>query len=109
LAGCETYQESKDIGKFPGNQEQIGLDEKKIPENDVSLIRGSMDKNLHGGQQTVLAGEYQERSEDQGTGSACMMAPEHDLGLLGKPTEGTCRRGPRRLDAANKCFDDNKP
>jgi hypothetical protein len=34
---------TKDIGKFPGNQEQIGLDEKKIPENDVSLIRGSMD------------------------------------------------------------------
>ena len=40
--GCETYQENKDIGKFPGNHEQIGLDEKEIPESDVSLIRGSI-------------------------------------------------------------------
>ena len=45
---------TKDIGKFPGNQEQIGLDEKKSPEN-------------HGGQQTVLAGNIQERSSDQST------------------------------------------
>ena len=56
---------TKDIDKFPGNQEQIGLDEKTIPEND-------------GGQQTVLAGEYQERKE-----GAFTMAPvegkEEDL------------------------------
>jgi len=58
---------TKDIGKFPGNQEQIGLDEKKIPENG-------------GGQQTVLAGEYQERTHGQRTG-AFTMAPERDLGL----------------------------
>jgi hypothetical protein len=80
LAGCETYQESKDIGKFPGNREKVGLDEKKLPENHVSLIRGSMD-NLHGGHQTVLAGEYQERTEGQRTGNAFKMAPECDLGL----------------------------
>ena len=78
MAGCEKYQESKDIGKFPGNREKIGLDEKKNPENDVSLIRGSMD-NLHGGHQTVLAGESQERKGQET--SVCMMAPEHDLGL----------------------------
>ena len=59
---------TKDIGKFPGNQEQIGLDEKKNPENG-------------GGQnQTVLAGEYQERTHGQRTG-AFTMAPERDLGL----------------------------
>ena len=45
---------TKDIGKFPGNQEQIGLDEKKSPEN-------------HGGQQTVLAGNIQERTSTQST------------------------------------------
>jgi hypothetical protein len=67
LAGCEKFQESKDIGKFPGNQEQIGLDEKKIPENG-------------GNHQTVLAGGYQERTHGQRTG-AFTMAPEHDLGL----------------------------
>ena len=78
LAGFETYQESKDIGKFPGNREKIGLDEKKNPENDVSLIRGSMD-NFHGGHQTVLAGESQERKGQET--SVCMMAPERDLGL----------------------------
>ncbi len=58
---------TKDIGKFPGNQEQIGLDEKKIPENG-------------GNHQTVLAGGYQERTHGQRTG-AFTMAPEHDLGL----------------------------
>jgi hypothetical protein len=32
------------------------------PEDDVSLVSGLMDK-LHGCHQTVLAGEYQERTE----------------------------------------------
>ena len=49
---------NKDIGKSPGNQEQIGLDEKKIPEN-------------HSGR---------ERTEGQET-SVFTKAPEHDLGL----------------------------
>ena len=59
---------NKEISKFPGNQEQIGLDEKKIPENGG------------GQQQTVLAGEYQERTKGQRTGASTMV-PERDLGL----------------------------
>ena len=78
MAGCEKFQESKDIGKFPGNHEQIGLDEKQIPENDALLIRGSIN-DLHGGHQTVLAGDSQERKGRET--SAFMMAPERDLGL----------------------------
>ena len=37
--------------------------------------------NLHGDHQTVLAGEFQERTEGQRTGNANKMAPERDLGL----------------------------
>ena len=50
------------------------------PEEYVSLVSGSMDK-LHGCHQTVLAGEYQERTEGQWTGNAFKMGPECDLGL----------------------------
>jgi hypothetical protein len=55
------------IGKFTGYQKQIGLDDKKIRENN-------------GDQQTVLAGEFQERTNGQRT-CAFKMAPERDLGL----------------------------
>jgi len=33
-AGGNKYRVTKDIDKFPGNQEQIGLDEKKFPQNN---------------------------------------------------------------------------
>ena len=58
------------IVDFLGNQEQIGLDEKNIPEN-------------HGAHQTVLAGESQERTNGQRTG-VFKMAPSR---LLAEPTE----------------------
>ena len=67
---------TKDIGKFPGNQEQIGLDEKKIPET-------------HGAHQTVLAGEFQERTNGQRTG-VFKMAPSR---LLAEPTESEGEKG----------------
>ena len=67
---------TKDIGKFPGNQEQIGLDEKNIPEN-------------HGAHQTVLAGESQERTNGQRTG-VFKMAPSR---LLAEPTESEEEKG----------------
>ena len=37
--------------------------------------------NLHGDHQTVLAGEFQERTEGQRIGNTNKMAPERDLGL----------------------------
>ena len=71
-AGGIKYRVTKDIGKFPGNQEQIGLDEKKIPET-------------HGAHQTVLAGEFQERKE-----GVFKMAPSR---LLAEPTESEGEKG----------------
>jgi hypothetical protein len=44
LAGCETYQENKDICKFPGDREKIGFVEKLIPEKGESLGEGPIDR-----------------------------------------------------------------
>ena len=44
MAGCETYQENKDICKFPGDLEKIGVVEKLIPEKSESLGEGPIDR-----------------------------------------------------------------